>query len=126
MKLIQKSFMISGIIIISSAVFSLFSSIFFKNFLDYAFLFSLLCVTAGACLFVIEGGFFSGISYSFKNFRKSTKEGRYIAEFDHLDKTGNIHEEHAKKKRFKWTYPLLAGGGLILIATFVIALTSSS
>ncbi|KMY53213.1 hypothetical protein AC623_03780 [Bacillus sp. FJAT-27231] len=124
MKFLQRFLIISACIIILSVVYALFSTVFFRSFLDFAFLSSLFCVTAGAFLFVLEGGFFNSINHSFKLFRKSTKEGQYIAEFDDLDDTNSPHEEYPKKKRHQWTYPLLSGGGWIALATFVLALIS--
>lgn len=126
MKFLQRLLIISICIIILSIVYASFSTVFFRSFLDFAFLSALLCMTVGAFLFVLEGGFFNGMSYSFKIFRKSTKEGKYIAEFDDLDNTGSLYEEQAKKKSYQWTYPLLASGGWIVLATFVLAFVSSS
>ncbi|WP_182917101.1 DUF3899 domain-containing protein [Bacillus sp. PK3_68] len=126
MKFFQRFLIISTCIIILSVVYALFSSVFFRSFLDFAFLSSLFSVTAGAFLFVLEGGFFNSIGHSFKLFRKSTKEGKYIAEFDDLDHTNSLYEEHSKKRSYQWTYPLLTGGGWIVLVTFVLALISSS
>ncbi len=79
----------------------------------------------GASLFVIEGGFFNGIRYSFKKVRKSSKEGEYIASFDDLDDTKEVYEEYPKKRVFIWTYPLLAGGGIVALASFIAAFVIS-
>lgn len=114
-------FVIIGINVIFSILFSLFSSKFLKSLLDYSFFFSLISLTVGASLFVIEGGFFNGIRYSVKKLRKSSKEGEYIASFDDLDDTKEAYEEYPKKSVFTWTYPLLVGGGILAFATSVIA-----
>ncbi|WP_338753562.1 DUF3899 domain-containing protein [Bacillus sp. FJAT-52991] len=120
-KFLRLFFISIGINIIFSILFSLFSAHFFKSLIDYSFFFSLISLTVGASLFVIEGGFFNGIRYSFKKLRKSSKEGEYIASFDHLDDTKEIYEEYPKQRVFTWTYPLLAGGGVIALATLIIA-----
>ncbi|KKB43216.1 DUF3899 domain-containing protein [Bacillus thermotolerans] len=117
MAFIQKSLMVSGFIIVLALIFSFASSSFWRSLLDYSFLFSLLCATAGAFLFVLERGFFNGIIYSSKIFRKSTKEGEYASSFDDLDDTGAFHEEHTKLRAYKWTFPLLVSGGAFLILT---------
>ncbi|PAQ14387.1 hypothetical protein CD798_10995 [Bacillaceae bacterium SAOS 7] len=118
-------FIVIGFNIIFSILFSLFSSNFLKNLLDSSFFFSLISLTVGASLFVIEGGFFNGIRYSVKKLRKSSKEGEYIASFDDLDDTKEVYEEYPKKSVFTWTYPLLVGGGILTLATSIIAFVIS-
>ncbi|MGM7636189.1 DUF3899 domain-containing protein [Bacillus sp. Hm123] len=114
-------FVIIGANIFLSTLFSLFSSNFLKSFLDFSFFFSLISLTIGASLFVIEGGFFNGVRYSVKKWRKSSKEGKYIASFDDLDDTKEAYEEYPKKSVFTWTHPLLVGGGILTLTTAVIA-----
>ncbi|MFK2825817.1 DUF3899 domain-containing protein [Bacillus sp. B190/17] len=126
MKTLQRSFVMIGSIFVISAVFALFSSPFWNCFVDYAFLTALFCTTAGACLFVWEGGFFNGMRSSFKTFHKSTKAERYIAEFDTLKDRKDFHKEDGKKMTCEWTYPFLAGGGFVILLTFVLALASLS
>lgn len=119
---------LSGIVILCiltfSALLSLFSAVFLRGFVDYAFLSALFCTTIGAFLFVLEGGFFQAIRFSFKNYRKTTKEGKYIAKFDNLDDTRELYEEQSQNKPYKWTSPLLAGGGFMMIVTLIIAFLS--
>ncbi len=75
----------------------------------------------GSFSFVIEAGFFNGIVYSFKRFRKSTKEGSFFAQYDDLDDTKEIHEEYVVKKQFTMTRPFLYVGLLMVVGTTIIS-----
>ncbi len=72
---------------------------------------------------MVESGFFNGIQYAFKRFRKSTKEGSYISKFDDLDDTSEAYQEFNKRNNYPLTAPILLSGsfavGVDLIVSYV-------
>ncbi|MBM7647548.1 hypothetical protein JOC78_000469 [Bacillus ectoiniformans] len=126
MKPLLLGLMIIGLILVTSLAGSLFLDPFLLSFLNISFFISLFVTMLGASLFVVEKGFFNGITYSFKRLRRSSSEGKYISQFDSLDDTEDIHIEHPKQRIYKWTYPLLAGGGFIAVLDILIAYFSVS
>ncbi len=90
------------------------------SLLDSLFILGIVFVVIGAFLYIIQGGFFNGIIYSLKRFRSSTKQGKFISQFDDLDETKEVHEEFEIKRSFALTRPFLFIGGFALILSFVL------
>ncbi|HET7629716.1 MAG TPA: DUF3899 domain-containing protein [Bacillales bacterium] len=82
--------------------------------INAAFLASLLLLIVGASLFVISGGFFNAIVYSFRRFfRKGTKMGKLLE--------GDDEDDIPKPVSFSITYPLLIVGGILFIVTMILS-----
>ena len=100
--------------IIGAAILNLFSSApSLLNLLDRWFLISMVLLIIGASLFVVQGGFFNGLIFSFKRFtNRMTKQGQYASEFDH-------GSEMVEDMHFSITMPFLLAGIIQLFITFV-------
>ncbi|MBA2872115.1 cell division protein FtsB [Anoxybacillus calidus] len=85
------------------------------TFINISFLLSLPLLMLGGFLFVYEGGFFNGLIYSYRRLRRSTKMGKYVAQFDHLD------HESVVPMTFSVTKPIFFSGLLIFLFTLIIA-----
>jgi hypothetical protein len=121
MKTSKYSLLLIGLLLFFSIIVPFFQSepyhiALVNNFFAVGMLF--LCL--GAFLFIMEQGFFNGISYAFKRFRKNTKKGKYVSQFDDLDETKEIYEEYNVKRSYSITKPLLlVGGGSFLLSLVV-------
>jgi hypothetical protein len=85
------------------------------SFINTSFLLSLPLLILGGFLFVYEGGFFNGLIYSYRRLRRSTKMGKYVAQFDNLD------DEPVVPKNFSVTKPIIFSGLLIFLLTLIVA-----
>jgi hypothetical protein len=85
------------------------------NLINNSFLLSLPLLMIGGFLYVYEGGFFNGIAYSYRRLRRSTKMGKYVAQFDNLD------EQPVVPKSFSVTKPMIFSGLLIFSLTLIAA-----
>ncbi|WP_421384190.1 DUF3899 domain-containing protein [Bacillus salacetis] len=109
-------------IYIISAVLSFFYDYgFWLGIINISFLIGMGLLTAGGLMKVVESGFFNGIQYAFKRFRKSTKEGSYISKFDDMDETKEAHEEYNRKNNFALTIPFLLSGSIAVIADLIVS-----
>ncbi|MGF2615353.1 DUF3899 domain-containing protein [Rossellomorea vietnamensis] len=107
-----------------SAVLSFFSGEDFRlGIINISFLIGMGLLVIGGLMKVVESGFFNGIQYAFKRFRKSTKEGSYISKFDDLDDTSEAYQEFNKRNNYPLTAPILLSGsfavGVDLIVSYV-------
>ena len=70
----------------------------------------------GGSLFVLKGGMFNGIIYSFIIFyRKTSKVEEYVSQ-----RTGNLQWAPVKKtSNFSITYSLLISGGIMFLFTLI-------
>lgn len=88
-------------------------------FIDAITIASLVLIIIGSFLFVIEGGFFSSITYSFRRFYKRTSK-----KWQMLNETEEDGEYYVEKQSFSITVPLLLIGfltfGLALCLSFFI------
>lgn len=91
------------------------------SIIDSLFIIGITYVAAGSLLYIFEKGFFNGIVYALKRFRNSTKQGKYISQFDELDETKEAHEEYGMKRSFSITRAVLVVGSITLL--FSIALS---
>ncbi|MEI5906526.1 DUF3899 domain-containing protein [Bacillus spongiae] len=113
--------LIIGIFIISF-LYSFFSNLpFLIAFVNSFFVMGLLLLMIGSFTFVVEKGFFNGIIYSIKRFRKSTQAGKFFSKYDNLDSTKPIHEEYLVKRTVSITQPFLIVGGLLTFISIVAA-----
>ncbi|MGM0844310.1 MAG: DUF3899 domain-containing protein [Bacillota bacterium] len=105
-----------------SAVLSFFSGDdFLLEIINISFLIGMGLLVIGGMMKVVESGFFNGIQYSFKRFRKSTKEGSYISQFDDMDDTNEAHEEFNKKDTYALTVPFLLSGSIAVGADLIVS-----
>ncbi|RIW35268.1 DUF3899 domain-containing protein [Bacillus salacetis] len=110
------------IIYLLSAVFSLFYDDGFQlEIINISFLIGMGLAVTGGLMKVVESGFFNGIQYSFKRFRRSTKEGNYISQFDDMDQTKEAHEEYNKNNKFALTNPFLLSGGIAVVVDLLVS-----
>lgn len=83
------------------------------------FMTGLFCFLIGIVLFLIQGGSFNGITYSFKRFfKRTTRTGEMLREV-----TPEEEEESylPKERYFSLTYPLLLTGGILSIVSLITA-----
>lgn len=85
----------------------------FAGLLDKWFLISLILLLISASLFVIQGGFFNGLIFSFKRFtNRMTKLGQYATELDR-------QSEYVEDIEFPAISPLLAASAIQLLFLLV-------
>jgi hypothetical protein len=112
---------ITGISVIASAIFSLFSGMhqFLLNFVNTTFYFALLFIMVGGFMFVLQRGFFNVTRYAFRKLFKSNnkKMEDLIEEETESDSREIIYRTHS----FKLTYPILFSG--IILAVISAALS---
>jgi LPS O-antigen subunit length determinant protein (WzzB/FepE family) len=78
---------------------------------------ALITFTFGCVLYVYSGGFFQGVSHSFKHFFKNlSKQGELLAESEEK-------EEYYQRKTFKsvFTYPLLLVGAVFFLFSLLLS-----
>ncbi len=79
------------------------------------FIVSLLLLSAGGSLFVLQGGMFNGIIFGFKRFfHRMSKVGEYTREFD-------PQSDLVEPFHFSATVPLLFSGGILFLLTLVVS-----
>ncbi|WP_456271808.1 DUF3899 domain-containing protein [Bacillus sp. AK031] len=116
----KKVFLAVFIIYLVAGILSFFYDYgFVLGTINISFLIGMCVLVIGALMKVVESGFFNGIQYAFKRFRKSTKEGKYIAQFDDLDNTKDAHEEYNQVRSFSLTLPFLLSGGIAVAADLI-------
>ncbi|MCA1056744.1 DUF3899 domain-containing protein [Rossellomorea aquimaris] len=92
---------------------------FTLSLLDGLFIVGMIQLIIGAFLYIFQKGFFNGIIYSLKRFRRSTSQGRYLSQFDDIDSTKEAHEEISAERSYKITAALLLTGILLLFISFL-------
>ncbi|MBN8192454.1 DUF3899 domain-containing protein [Bacillus sp. NTK074B] len=90
------------------------------SIIDSLFIIGIIYMCLGSLLYIFENGFFNGIVYAIKRFRKSTKLGKYTSEFDELDETKEVHEEFSIKRSYSITKSLLGLGAVTLVLSIVL------
>ncbi len=91
------------------------------SIIDSLFIIGITYVAAGSLLYIFEKGFFNGIVYALKRFRNSTKQGKYLSQFDDLDETKEAHEEYAVKRSFSITRSVLIVGSITLLLSVALS-----
>lgn len=89
-------------------------------FINSASIIALIFLMVGGMLFVVQGGFFSGIAYSFKRFyKKTTKTGEILDEIE-----GDEEDRYEPKTHsFSLTYPLILVGAVLFVLTLALSYT---
>ncbi len=85
------------------------------SIIDSLFIIGIAYVAIGALLYIIQKGFFNGIVYALKRFRNSTKQGKYISQFDDLDEAKEPHEEYNVERSYSITRSFLLVGSITLV-----------
>jgi hypothetical protein len=107
---------IIGCTVAIAACSLLFTSFTVRSFIDAWFLISLITFIIAAAMYIIEGGFFHGITYSFKRFfRKMTKQGQYATEL--YGDTDDVIDPIS----FTITKPLFLASTLQLVITIIVS-----
>lgn len=110
-----------GVILSLVFTFILYNTFTLLAIVNATFLVSLLYLVFGAALFLVQSGFFNGITYSFKRFFRRTKKiDEMIYESNpQLEEESYLPKEHY----FPIAYPILTSGGILFVITLVIAFT---
>ncbi|MEG9296343.1 DUF3899 domain-containing protein [Mangrovibacillus sp. Mu-81] len=115
-------YLIAVAIIIVSLVYSLVQgNPLIISLLNSLFIAGMIYLVLGAFLYIFQKGFFNGIVYSLKRFRRSTVQGKYLSQFDDIDETKDAHEEFTVIRSFKITSTLLIIGSSMLIISLVLS-----
>lgn len=115
---LKTTILFTGCIFICSLLYTLLlkQSMTMLTIINHTFLASLAFTIVGAILFVVQGGLFNGIAYSFKRFfARVTKNGTYAYELD-----GDL--EFVQAPSYTFTYPLLLAGLIGCIITTILSL----
>jgi hypothetical protein len=111
--LILISTLISSLIVLFSTHDNLFIS-----FINFLFMISLVLVIVGGTLFVIQGGLFTAINYSFKRvYKRISRKGKYVAELE----GDNTNDEDVKRLKFKYMPAIIIAGVFLFIVSMVLA-----
>ncbi|WP_064092255.1 DUF3899 domain-containing protein [Rossellomorea aquimaris] len=122
MKRINMFYLISFLFFIISTCYSLTQrKTILLSIIDSLFIVGISYVIIGALLYIFERGFFNGIVYALKRFRSSTKQGKFLSQFDDLDKTNDPHEEYGAERRFTITKPFLLLGSMAFVLSIALS-----
>ena len=122
MKRFNIFYLITVLFFILSACFSLTQrKALLLSIIDSLFIVGITYVIFGALLYIFEKGFFNGIVYALKRFRSSTKQGKFLSQFDDLDKTKEPHEEYGAERTFTITKPILLVGSLAFVLSIALS-----
>ncbi|BCB03035.1 DUF3899 domain-containing protein [Bacillus sp. KH172YL63] len=91
------------------------------SFIDSLFIVGITYVATGGLLFIFQKGFFNGIIYSLKRFRNSTKQGKFISQFDDLDETKEAYEEYGVQRSYSITKSILMVGSVAFILSIALS-----
>ncbi|OZM58255.1 hypothetical protein CIB95_01400 [Lottiidibacillus patelloidae] len=90
----------------------------FTAFINNLFMISLVLIIVGGTLFVIQGGLFTAINYSFKRVYKSiTRKGKYLAELE----GENTNDNEIKRLSFTYMPAMIISGIFLFIVTMFLA-----
>ncbi|WP_175988423.1 DUF3899 domain-containing protein [Bacillus sp. Marseille-Q1617] len=116
MKRMLTIYLIAGLILIISLVFSLVQGDpVILSILNSLFITGMIYLIIGAFLYIFQKGFFNGIVYALKRFRKSTVQGKFLSQFDDIDSTQEAHKEFTVVRSYKITRSLLIIGSSLLV-----------
>jgi Domain of unknown function (DUF3899) len=122
MKRIVSIFLIAVIILLASLISSLANGdTLLLSILNSLFITGMIYLIAGSFLYIFQKGFFNGIVYSLKRFRKSSAQGKYISQFDDLDDTKEAHEELSVIRSYRVTRSLLIIGVILLFISMALS-----
>jgi hypothetical protein len=90
----------------------------FIHFINNLFLISLIFIIIGGTLFIIQGGFFTAINYSFKRvYKRLSRKGVYMAELE----GDNKNDDDFKRYRFSFMPSILLTGVILFALTMLLA-----
>jgi hypothetical protein len=122
MKRINLFYIFTSLLFVTAVVTALLQE---KNLLlsiiDSMFVIGIAYISLGALLYIFEKGFFNGIVYALKRFRNSTKQGKYISQFDDLDEMKEAHEEYGVQRSYSITRSFLLIGGLTFALSILLS-----
>ncbi|GAA0606042.1 hypothetical protein GCM10009001_24130 [Virgibacillus siamensis] len=112
---------IIGVILSLILTYLIYKTFTLLAIVNATFLVSLLYLIIGSALFLVQSGFFNGITYSFKRFfRRTRKIDEMIYEVNpEAEEESYLPKEH----HFPIAYPILASGSIFFVVTLLIALT---
>ncbi|WP_338030770.1 DUF3899 domain-containing protein [Cytobacillus citreus] len=86
--------------------------------MNFLFFIGLLLLMIGGALFVLKGGMFDGMIYSFRRFYKHTsKLEQYVSE-----QTGESHDTPIKNSfRGLYIYPIIISGAALFCFTLLVS-----
>lgn len=91
------------------------------SIIDSLFIIGIVYTAIGALLYIFQKGFFNGIVYALKRFRNSTKQGKYISQFDDLDEMKEPHEEYGAQRSYSITNSFLLVGAVTLVLSIALS-----
>jgi hypothetical protein len=94
---------------------------FILSLLNGLFVTGMIYLIIGAFMYIFQKGFFNGIAYALKRFRKSTTQGKFISQFDDIDSTKEAHEEFSVVRAYKITRTLLIIGCSLLVISLALS-----
>jgi uncharacterized integral membrane protein len=107
------STIISGLMLLLARNENLFTS-----FINYLFMISLLLIIVGGILFVIQGGLFTAINYSFKRvYKRISRKGKYLAELE----GDHTNDEEIKRLHFSYMPSIIISGIFLFVVTMLLA-----
>jgi hypothetical protein len=114
------------LIAVAIMIVSLVSSLaqgnpFIISVLNSLFISGMIYLVLGAFLYIFQKGFFNGIVYALKRFRRSTLQGKYLSQFDDIDATKDAHEEFTVIRSYNITSTLLIIGSSMLIISLILS-----
>ena len=118
----KKTLKRSFILIVISIFISLICSFFgygenWINFINQLFFISILLLMAGGTLFVLKGGMFDGMIYSFRRFyRRTSKLEGYVS-----DETGEIDSTPKNSMKGLSINPIIISGAALFIFSLIAA-----
>jgi hypothetical protein len=93
----------------------------FTSFINNLFMISLVLIIVGGTLFVIQGGLFTAINYSFKRVYKSiTRKGKYLKELE----GDNTNDNDIKRLYFSYMPAMIISGIFLFIVTMFLAFSA--
>jgi hypothetical protein len=94
---------------------------FILSLLNGLFVTGMIYLVIGAFMYIFQKGFFNGIVYALKRFRKSTTQGKFLSQFDDIDSTEEAHEEFTVIRSYKITRSLLIIGCVLLVISMALS-----
>lgn len=124
---LQRSLLITGIaglLLIAIMIIFFYKTFTSLNVINALFNSGLIFLIIGSAFFVIQGGFFNGITYGFKKFFNTiSKSSQYLSEIeaDIKDENKKNKELYVKKERHLLTWSCLIVGLTFFLISFVLS-----
>ncbi|WP_077329441.1 DUF3899 domain-containing protein [Virgibacillus siamensis] len=110
---------ITGVVLSLALSYFIYKSFTLLALINATFIVSLFYLIFGSALFLVQTGFFNGITYSFKRFFRRTKKiDEMIYEVNpQLEEDSYLPKDHY----FPICYPILIAGGVFFIISLIAA-----